>query len=356
MKAIANDTDRGSTMGHFYNLADIGIEETVALLADAARYKRQPVSDELEGRQFVLWFQNPSLRTRCSFEVALRQMGAGVSTLEPGMIYGLETRDGTRMDGEEAEHVREAVGVLSRFYSGIGLRTLARGTSFDDDIGDALFTAFMRHAGVPVFNMESAMYHPCQALADLMTIRELLGGHAGRRITITWAPHPRPLPMAVTNSLLLAAASMGMEVTLAHPRGFELADGVIDRAHELARRASGTVRISNDQESAARGAAIVYAKSWGALSRYDAPEEERNLCGRHADWIVDEALMSQTANAHFMHCLPVRRNVVVTDAVLDSSCSAVLENAENRLHVQKAVLSRLYSGDPTRNFSSPRDG
>ena len=148
--------------------------------------------------------------------------------------------------------------------------------------------------------------------------------------------------MAVTNSLLLAAASIRMEVTLAHPRGFELADSVMNRAHELARGANGTVRVSNDRERAARGAAIVYAKSWGSLSRYDAPEEERSLRRQHSDWIVDEALMGRTARAHFMHCLPVRRNVVVTDGIIDGPRSTVLQNAENRLHVQKAVLRRVY--------------
>ena len=330
-------------MNHFYNLADLSPEGVEALLADAARHKTQPVGEDLEGRQFALLFLAPSLRTRASFEVGIRQMGGGVSTVEPSMFYNLELGDGVRMDGDAAEHIREAVPVLSRFYSGLGLRVMAGGTSLEDDMSDRMFRAFSQHARVPVFNMESAIFHPCQALADMLTIRELLGSHKSRRLTLTWAPHPRALPTAVPNSVLLAAAQLGMDVTVAHPEGFDLPDSITTKAAELSQAAGGRVRTSHDQRAAFEDAEIVYAKSWGALSRYDSPDAEQELRQAHSDWTVDESLMGLTSNAYFMHCLPVRRNVVVTDGVIDSPQSVVVPQAENRLHAQKAVLKSLYA-------------
>lgn len=330
-------------MNHFYNLADLSVEAIESLLLDAAQYKKQPLGKDLDGLQFALLFLAPSLRTRCSFEIGIRQMGGGVSTLEPSMFYGLETRDGVRMDGNSAEHIKEALPVLSRFYSGLGLRVMAAGKSVEEDLGDQMFEAFRSYAKIPVFNMESAIYHPCQALADMLTIRELLGSHKGRRLTLTWAPHPRPLPTAVSNSLLLAAAQLGMDVTVTHPEGFDLPGSITAKAAELSRIAGGQIRTTHDQKAAFKDAEIVYAKSWGALSQYDFAEAEQELRLSHSNWRVDGSLMNASANAYFMHCLPVRRNVVVTDDVIDHPRSAVISQAENRLHVQKAVLKSLYT-------------
>ncbi len=329
-------------MRHFYNLAELTSADLEAILEDAARLKRDPVTNDLAGRQFGLIFLAPSLRTRTSFEVGIRQMGGGVSTLEPAMFYGLETRDGVCMDGDAAEHIREAVRVLSRFYTGIGLRVMAEGKSREEDLDDVRFLTFRRHATVPMFNMESALYHPCQAAADLVTIREALGATSGRHITLTWAPHPRPLPTAVPNSLLLAAAQAGMEVTVAHPEGYDLPGAVMSKARDLASEAGGRVRVVHNRQEAADGAQIVYAKSWGALRRYDDSEAEQAARLSHQSWTVDEAFMARTDGARFMHCLPVRRNVVVTDGVLDSPASVVIDQAENRLHAQKAILRFLF--------------
>jgi len=327
---------------NFYNLSDESPETVVDLLRRAALYKRSPMSELLGGRQFGLLFLAASLRTRCSFEVGIRQLGGGVTTLEGGMFYALEMREGVRMDQDAAEHVREAVEVLSRFFTGLGIRIMAEGKHRDSDLSDFRYLQFERHATVPVFNMESAKYHPCQALADLLTIREQLGGIAGRRITITWAPHPRPLPVAVPNSILLAATQMGMHVTLAHPQGFELSEDVMVRARELAANSAGTLDVTHDQVRAFEGAEVVYAKSWGALSRYESPDEEQKQRESKGTWTVGKTQMARTANARFMHCLPVRRNVVVNDEVLDSQSSVVVDQAENRLHAQKAVLDWLY--------------
>ncbi|MBI4583511.1 MAG: N-acetylornithine carbamoyltransferase [Planctomycetes bacterium] len=330
-------------MRHFYRLSEFSMEEVQRFLQRAAEFKLNPYSNCLDRRQLALIFLNPSLRTRCSFEVAIRQMGGGFSTLEGQSLWKLETQFGVRMDEDKTEHVKEAVGVLSRYFDGLGLRSFARGENKEEDLADRTFTTFMDHSQVPVFNMESASYHPCQALADLMTLQELFGGLKGRRLTIIWAQHPLSLPMAVPNSILLAATQMGMDVTLGHPQGFEIQPGILSMAEVLAERSGGKLRIINDREEAVRDTEVIYAKAWGGLSRYEDPEGEKALRQQHQNWIVDSELMALTRRAYFMHCLPVRRNVVVTDEVIDSARSVIFHQAENRLHAQKAILEWIFS-------------
>jgi len=332
-------------MRHFYRLSEFFIDEINRFLDRAIEFKENPYRSRcLEKKQIGLLFLNPSLRTRCSFEVGIRQLGGGVSTLEAQSLWKLETELGVRMDGERSEHVKEAVGVLSRYFDGIGLRAFARGLDREEDLQDRTISVFMNHSTVPVFNMESAAYHPCQALADLMTIRELLGSFQGRRITITWGPHPYPLPMAVPNSILLATTLMGMDVSVAHPPGFEFQTGTLSMAEEFCRKAGGSLRILNDQREACADTEVVYAKAWGGLQRYTDPGGEEALRKKYNDWIVNQDLMRLTRRAYFMHCLPVRRNVVVSDEVIDSAQSVVSQQAENRLHAQKAMLEWAYSG------------
>lgn len=330
-------------MRHFYSLNEFSSEQIEEFLERALHFKQNPYSDVLSQRQFALMFLDPSLRTRCSFEVAIRQLGAGVTTLEGQALWKIETLLGAKMDQDKSEHVREAIGVLSRYFDGLGLRAFARGKDREEDLLDQMFSTFMESAKIPVFNMESAVYHPCQAMADLLTIKELVKNFQGRKITISWAAHPRPLPMAVVNSILLATTLVGMDVTLAHPEGFELQEGMMTMAGDFSRKAGGELRVVNDRKEAADDAEIVYAKAWGALSRYEAPEEEAELRRKHSDWIVDTAFMDLTRRAYFMHCLPVRRNVVVTDKVIDSKQSVIFRQAENRLHAQKAILEWMYS-------------
>jgi N-acetylornithine carbamoyltransferase len=259
------------------------------------------------------------------------------------MLWKLETGRGKRMDEDKSEHVVEAMGVFARYFDGLGLRCFARGLNRQDDLLDGTFTSFMGSAKIPVFNMESAVYHPCQAMADLMTIRELLGEFRGRKIAILWASHPRPLPMAVPNSILIASALMGMDVTLGHPEGFELQEGIVALAEDFSQRAGGKLRVVHDREEAARGAEIIYAKAWGGLSRYEDPEGEATRRQENRHWVVDSHLMDLTSRAYFMHCLPVRRNVVVTDDVIESNQSVIFREAENRLHAQKSILEWMYS-------------
>ena len=330
-------------MRHFYSLNEFSREQIDEFLASAERHKEDrhlPVLDDL---QLALLFLDPSLRTRCSFEVAIRQLGAGVTNLEGQTLWKLETELGKKMDGDCTEHVREAMGVLSRYFDGLGIRSFARGESRGQDLLDRTFLAFMENAKIPVVNMESAMYHPCQALADLFTIKELMDGFQNRKISIVWATHPKALPMAVVNSALLAAAQMGMDVTLAHPEGFELYDGIMNLARDLSAKSDGSIAVTNDRDEGVRGAEVIYAKAWGGLGRYEDPKAEAALRAKNSHWMVDKELMDLTRRAHFMHCLPVRRNVVVTDGVLESQQSVVLRQAENRLHVQKAILEWQYS-------------
>ncbi len=330
-------------MRHFYSLNEFSPGRIEEFLDRALHHKENRYLNVLKDRQLALLFLDPSLRTRCSFEVAIRQLGAGVSCLEGQTLYKLETEFGRKMDSDRMEHVQEAMGVLSRYFDGLGLRCFARGVNREEDLLDRTFSSFMESAKIPMFNMESAVYHPCQAMADLLTIKELLEGLKGRKITIVWAGHPRPLPVAVPNSILLATTLVGMDVTFAHPEGFELHEGILTMAQDFSSKSGGQLRVVHDREAAARDAEVIYAKSWGGLCRYEDPVREEELRAKNGDWVVDRAFMELTRRAYFMHCLPVRRNVVVTDEVLDSQQSVVLRQAENRLHAQKAILEWMYS-------------
>ena len=330
-------------MRHFYSLNEFSSEQIAEFVDSALAFKESPYSEVLERRQIALLFLNESLRTRCSFEVATRELGGDVSTLDAKTLFALESEFGNRMDGASAEHVKEAIGVFSRYFSALGLRSFARGEDQQEDLLDKIFTTFLEHAKIPVFNMESALYHPCQALADLMTIKELFQDFQGRKVTITWANHPRALPMAVANSALLAMTKMGMHVTLAHPESFDLQEGIMNMAGDLAAKSGGSLDVVHDRLDGAKDADVVYAKSWGSLLRYEDPGAEQDLRDGLKDWVVDSELMSCTRRAYFMHCLPVRRNVVVSDEVIDSNRSVVLQEAENRLHAQKAILEWIFS-------------
>ncbi len=330
-------------MRHFYSLNEFSSEQIAEFVDSALAFKESPYSEVLERRQIALLFLNESLRTRCSFEVATRELGGDVSTLDAKTLFALESEFGNRMDGASAEHVKEAIGVFSRYFSALGLRSFARGEDQQEDLLDKTFTTFLEHAKIPVFNMESALYHPCQALADLMTIKELFQDFQGRKVTITWANHPRALPMAVANSALLAMTKMGMHVTLAHPESFDLQEGIMNMAGDLAAKSGGSLDVVHDRLEGAKDADVVYAKSWGSLLRYEDPGAEQDLRDGLKDWVVDSELMSCTRRAYFMHCLPVRRNVVVSDEVIDSNRSVVLQEAENRLHAQKAILEWIFS-------------
>lgn len=330
----------------FLTTADWTYEELERLIESASRSKHgDELPKPLAGRSIALVFFNPSLRTRASMQVGIYELGGNAVVLEPGgTSWTLEHRDGVIMDGDKTEHVAEFVRVLGRYCAAIGVRTFAALKNWEEERRDPVLRAFAKYSEVPLINLESAMHHPCQAMADMMTLREKLG--AGRkRVVLTWAWHPKPLPMAVPNSFALAAAQMGHDLTLAHPPGYELDEELIRDVENQARSAGGSLQVMNDVNEAFDGAELVYAKSWGSRRFYGTTEKDlEERAAYRSEWIVDERKMERTSHAIFMHCLPVRRNVIVTDGVIDSPSSVVVDEAENRLHIQKAIMSRLLGG------------
>ena len=334
-------------MNHFLTTADYSRKELNELIDSALRFKQDRApSQVLAGKSLALVFFNPSLRTRASMQVGIYELGGNAVVLEPGgTSWTLEHREGVVMDGDKTEHVAEFVRVLGRYCVGIGVRTFAALKNWEEERTDPILNAFARYADVPLINLESAMHHPCQSLADMMTIREKLGA-TPKRVVLTWAWHPKPLPMAVPNSFALAAAQMGHNLAIAHPRGYELDDDLMATAKAQSAAAGGTIEVTSDIDSAFDGAEVIYAKSWGAKQFYGRTEGEIEERAQHRNqWIVDEEKMKRTKSAMFMHCLPVRRNVIVTDGVIDSPASVVVDEAENRLHVQKAILAKILSSE-----------
>jgi N-acetylornithine carbamoyltransferase len=330
-------------MRNFLTTADWTRAELDSLIEAALAFKAgSDRSQPLSGRSVALVFFNPSLRTRASMQVGIHELGGNAVVLEPGgTSWTLEHRDGAVMDGDKTEHVAEFVRVLARYCGAIGVRTFAAMKDWKEERTDPVLGAFVKYSDVPIINLESAMHHPCQALADMMTIREKLG--VGRkRVVLTWAWHPKPLPMAVPNSFALAAAQMGHQLTIACPAGYGLDDELMSAIHTHAGEEGSLVFVTDDVEWALQDAEVVYAKSWGAQQFYGSPEKDIAERAQYREkWIVDEQKMARTDNGIFMHCLPVRRNVIVTDGVIDSPRSVVIDEAENRLHVQKAILKTM---------------
>jgi N-acetylornithine carbamoyltransferase len=330
-------------MKNFLKTSDFSRDELENLLASARRFKRgEDLSKPLAGKSIALVFFNPSLRTRASMQVGIYELGGNAVTLEPGnSSWTLEHRENVVMDTDKTEHLKEFVRVLERYVSAIGVRTFAELKDWETERAEPILSAFERYATKPVINLESAMHHPCQSLADMLTIREKFGKFR-KKVLLTWAWHPKPLPMAVPNSFALAAAQFGHDLRIAHPKGYELDAELLTEIETQAKANGGSVELTNNIYQAFDGAEVVYAKSWGSFQHYgNANQDIRERQVYRAKWIVDEAKMARTSDAIFMHCLPVRRNVIVTDGVIDSKNSVVIDEAENRLHVQKAVMATL---------------
>ena len=330
------------TLRHFITTQDFSRAELDALLDHAAAFKREKPGNQLAGKSIALLFFNPSLRTRTSFELGAHQLGGHAIVLAPGKdAWPIEFELGTTMDGEAEEHVAEVARVLSRYVDLIGVRAFPKFRDWNEDRNDTVIRAFARHATVPVINMET-ITHPCQELAHVMALREHLGELHGRKYVLTWTYHPKPLNTAVTNSALLIATRYGMDVTLLCPTPeYVLDERYMQAARENAHANGGSLRVSHDIEESYRGAHVVYAKSWGALPYFGRWDQEKPVRDAHRHFIVDEPKMALTDNAVFSHCLPLRRNVKATDAVMDSPRCIAIDEAENRLHVQKAVMAAL---------------
>ena len=330
-------------MTNFLKTSDFSRDELERFIASAMTLKFGKSDNKpLDGKSIALVFFNPSLRTRASMQVGIYELGGNAVILEPGSTsWTLEHRKGVVMDGNKTEHLAEFVHVLERYVSAIGVRTFAALEDWAAERADPILNAFKKYATVPVINLESAMHHPCQSMADMMTIRETLGP-AKKKVLLAWAWHPKPLPMAVPNSFAMAAAQFGHDLRIAHPIGYELDDELVSEIEVQALGNGGSVEFTNNIDEAFDDVEVVYAKSWGGKQYYgDADGDIRNRSEYRGKWIVDEWKMSRSNDAIFMHCLPVRRNVIVTDAVIDSPRSVVIDEAENRLHIQKAIMSEL---------------
>ncbi|MHB8570869.1 MAG: N-acetylornithine carbamoyltransferase [Metallibacterium sp.] len=330
------------SLRHFLSTQDWSREELDDLLVQAEAFKRQRLGHELHGKSIALLFFNNSMRTRTSFELGAQQLGGYAVVLSPGRdAWPIEFDVGTMMDGEAEEHIAEVARVLSRYVDLIGVRAFPKFQDWNVDRQDRVLQGFAHYASVPVINMET-ITHPCQELAHAMAMRERLGELRGRKYVLTWTYHPRALNTAVANSALLIATRMGMDVTLLCPTPeYVLDPRYMDAARRNAQDNGGALRVSHDIESAYRGAQVVYAKSWGALPYFGRWEQEKPIRDAHRHFIVDEAKMALTDHGLFSHCLPLRRNVKATDAVLDAPYCMAIDEAENRLHVQKAVMATL---------------
>lgn len=328
---------------NFLVTRDFSRAELEEIIESALKIKSGEIAEKsLSGKSVALVFFNPSLRTRASMQVGAYELGGNAVILEPGgTSWTLEHRENVVMDSDKTEHLKEFVQVLERYVAAIGVRTFAELKDWELERTDPVLSAFEEYATKPIINLESAMHHPCQAMADMMTIRERFG-KAKKKVLLTWAFHPKPLPMAVPNSFALAAAQFGHDLKIAYPSGYELDDELLAEIKNQTKENGGSLEIVNDINKAFENVEVVYAKSWGSKNFYG--EAEKDLAFRanlRKDWIVDEAKMQNTNDAIFMHCLPVRRNVIVTDSVIDSANSVVIDEAENRLHVQKAIMAKL---------------
>ncbi|PJK01181.1 acetylornithine carbamoyltransferase [Lysobacteraceae bacterium NML91-0213] len=329
---------------HFLNTQDWSRAELDALLADAARFKREKLGDALKGRSIALVFFNPSMRTRTSFELGAFQLGGHAVVLQPGKdAWPIEFDLGTVMDGDTEEHIAEVARVLGRYVDMIGVRAFPKFVDWAYDRQDVVLESFAKYSPVPVINMET-ITHPCQELAHALALQEHFGTSdlRGKKYVLTWTYHPKPLNTAVANSALTIATRLGMDVTLLCPAPeYILDERYMDWAEANVAESGGSLAISHDIDSAYAGADVVYAKSWGALPYFGNWGPEKPIREQFRHFMVDERKMALTNNGVFSHCLPLRRNVKASDAVMDSPNCIAIDEAENRLHVQKAVMAAL---------------
>lgn len=319
-------------------------EEIDGLLALAARVKRGEIPGGLEKKVLAMVFMDPSLRTRTSMETAMFLHGGHAVVLEPGKgSWTLETEIGAVMDGAGVEHIVDAARVLARYADALAVRTFPKGTDWATERLDPVIRNFAKYSDKPVINLESVRRHPCQGLADALTLQEHLGEPRKKKFVLQWAWHPKPLPTAVPASGAIAAAQLGMDIVVARPDGYDLdPDDMLAIGH-LAQSRGGSLTVTDHLEDGVAGADAVYVKSWGALPYFGRPDEEKAARASLRHWRMTPDLLRGTRGGKgiVMHCLPVRRNVEIDDAVLDGPNSVVVDEAENRLHAQRALLLKL---------------
>lgn len=311
-------------MKNYTSVKDIpNLDEAIKM---AFEVKKNPFGFQHLGKNktMVLVFFNSSLRTRLSTQKAAMNLGMNTMVMNVnGDSWQLESELGVVMDGDKPEHLLEAIPVIGKYCDIIGVRAFARFESKADDYSEKIINQFVEHAGVPVVSMEGATRHPLQSFADLVTIEE----HKTKekpKVVLTWAPHPKALPQAVANSFVEWMKETDYDLVVTHPKGYELSPDFM-----------GDVKVEYDQKKAFEGADFIYAKNWSSYNDYG------KVISKDMSWTVNEEKMALTNNAKFMHCLPVRRNVVVSDGVLDSPNSIVVEQAANREVTAQAVLKMI---------------
>jgi N-acetylornithine carbamoyltransferase len=328
-------------MKRFVDLGDFTREEVLTLLELARRLERLPEPRALAGKLLGLVFFNPSLRTLASFQAAMARLGGHTIVVNPGQgSWQMETRTGVVMDGAAAEHVSEGIPVLASYCDALGIRVFAAGSDLASDLAETTFNAMAALTDKPLVNLESAVNHPCQALADWKTLDDLAVAR-GARFVLSWAYHPRALPLAVPAAALHMAALRGMEVIVLRPDGFALPPAIMERARRAAAVSGGSVRETSERADALAGADVLYVKEWGATESYGDAAVDAQLRGTLHGWCVRNDWFAAAPMCRVMHCLPVRRNCAIADEVLDSGRSSVQREAYNRLPVQMAVLHQL---------------
>jgi len=311
-------------MKHFTSVYDI--PDLKGAVEMAREIKKNPYGYQHLGknRTMVLIFFDSSLRTRLSTQKAAMNLGMNTMVLNVSQDgWSLETEMGVVMDGDKPEHLREAIPVIGTYCDVIGVRAFARFESKEDDYREKILQQFIDFAGVPVISMEAATRHPLQSFADLITIEEFKT-KPKPKVVLTWAPHPKALPQAVPNSFVEWMRQTDYDLVVTHPEGYELAPEFM-----------GDLKVEYDQNKAFEGADFIYAKNWSAYGEYG------QILSKDMNWTVTMGKMSLTNNARFMHCLPVRRNMIVTDEVLDSDRSIVVKEAENRVYSAQTVLKMI---------------
>lgn len=313
-------------MRHFTSIKQL--EDLGAALEVAKYVKENPYADQELGKNktLLMIFFNSSLRTRLSTQKAALNLGMNVIVLDVNQgAWKLETERGVIMDGDKPEHLLEAVPVMGSYCDVIGVRAFAGLQDRDYDYAETIINQFIQYSGKPVFSMEAATRHPLQTLADLLTIEEHKKT-AKPKVVLTWAPHPKALPQAVPNSFAEGINMTDYEFVITHPEGYELDPEFVGRA-----------KVEYDQRKAFEGADFIYAKNWSA---YSGENYGKVLCSDR-DWTVDAEKMALTNNAFFMHCLPVRRNMIVTDEVIESPQSLVIPEAANRVVSAQTILKEI---------------
>ena len=316
-------------MKSFFHVQDIGnLDEA---LKEALEVKKNPFAWKHLGtdKTIILVFFNNSLRTRLSSQKAALNLGMNPIVLNVnGDSWKLETEMGVVMDGDKSEHLREAIPVIGSFCDIIGVRSFAGLTDREKDYGEEILRQFIEYSGRPVISLESATVHPCQAFADLITIEE----HKEKKrpkVVMTWAPHPRSLPQAVPNSFAEWMNAADVDFVITHPEGYELDPRFV-----------GDAKVEYDQMKAFEGADFIYAKNWSCPGVTN-PADYGKILSKDMGWTVDARHMAVTNNAQFLHCLPVRRNMIVSDEVIDSPRSLVIPEAANRVVSAQVVMKRM---------------